>query len=153
MFKLKLKFICLFIFVFSLGSLSAKSEQLVEQDTVGGFSSTTVMHQSIQHFFNSSDALLSDKEGWATNGLSAKQSSFNRYAKMSYVGASLIVGGLLVKPSDHRFQSLRNDFAPHFKNGYDDYIQYLPIATMFGMKALGVKGRSSWGRMLVSDAF
>ena len=78
---------------------------------------------------------------------------FDSYFNKSYVGFSLIIGGLLVKPLDHKFQVLRNDFVPHFKCGYDDYTQYLPIAATLGLKALGVKGRSSWGRMLVSDVF
>ena len=33
------------------------------------------------------------------------------------------------------------------------YLQYLPAAAMLGMKIGGVEGRSSWGRMLASDAF
>ena len=48
---------------------------------------------------------------------------------------------------------LRNTVAPGFNHNYDDYTQYAPAALMVGMKACGYKGRSSWGRMLVSDAF
>lgn len=36
---------------------------------------------------------------------------------------------------------------------YDDYIQYSPAVVMAGLKACGYESRSSWGRMLVSDAF
>ena len=32
-------------------------------------------------------------------------------------------------------------------------MQYAPAAVMLGMKVAGVQSRSSWGRMLVSDAF
>ena len=58
-----------------------------------------------------------------------------------------------MKPFDDDFRELRNDHARSFDYHYDDYVQYLPMATMFGMKAFGVRSRSSWGRMLVSDAF
>lgn len=69
------------------------------------------------------------------------------------VGAPLIVGGLLVKGGDKRFRELRNTYVPNFHNSYDNYLQYLPAVAMVGMKIGGVKSRSSWGRMLVSDAF
>lgn len=58
-----------------------------------------------------------------------------------------------MKPFDDDFRELRNDHARSFDYHYDDYVQYLPMATMFGIKAFGVRSRSSWGRMLVSDAF
>ena len=48
---------------------------------------------------------------------------------------------------------LRNTVAPDFRHHYDDYTQYAPAAVMLGLKVCGYNGRSSWGRMLVSDAF
>lgn len=72
---------------------------------------------------------------------------------MTYIGVPLIAGGLLVKNKDKHFRSLRNEYLPVFRKRYDDYLQYLPAAVMLGMKAGGVEGRSSWGRMLASDAF
>lgn len=48
---------------------------------------------------------------------------------------------------------LRNTTIPNFRYHYDDYLQYAPAAVMVGMKACGYESRSSWGRMLVSDAF
>lgn len=48
---------------------------------------------------------------------------------------------------------LRNTAIPDFRYHYDDYLQYAPAAVMVGMKTCGYEGRSSWGRMLVSDAF
>lgn len=69
------------------------------------------------------------------------------------VGTPLVIGGLLVKGGDKRFRELRNTYIPNFHNSYDDYLQYLPAVAMVGMKIGGVKSRSSWGRMLVSDAF
>lgn len=49
--------------------------------------------------------------------------------------------------------TLRNTVMPEFRHHYDDYTQYAPAALMLGLKVSGYQGRSSWGRMLVSDAF
>lgn len=72
---------------------------------------------------------------------------------MTYIGVPLVVGGLIVKSEDDHFRSLRNDYLPRFNRHADDYLQYAPAAIMLGMKAAGVQSRSSWSRMLVSDAF
>lgn len=77
----------------------------------------------------------------------------SRAYQMTYIGVPLVVGGLIVKSEDGRFRQLRNDYIPAFRFRYDDYIQYLPAAVMLGLKVGGVEGRSSWGRMLTSDAF
>lgn len=77
----------------------------------------------------------------------------SRFYRMTYVGLPLLVGGAIVKSEDDRFRSLRNHYLPVFRHHYDDYLQYSPAAAMLVLKAAGVKGRSSWGRMLSSDAF
>lgn len=73
--------------------------------------------------------------------------------QMTYIGVPLIVGGLIVKSEDDHFRNLRNDYLPRFNRHVDDYMQYVPAAVMFGMKAAGVQSRSSWRRMIASDAF
>ncbi len=77
----------------------------------------------------------------------------SRAFRMTYVCLPLVAGGLLIKSEDDHFRHLRNDYLPHFNRHADDYLQYLPAAVMLGMKLGGVEGRSSWGRMLASDAF
>lgn len=77
----------------------------------------------------------------------------SRIVEKGLVPVSLIATGFIVKGEDTHFRSLRNDYVPSYKHPYDNYTQFLPAAVMLGMKACGVKGRSSWGRMLVSDAF
>lgn len=59
----------------------------------------------------------------------------------------------VVSAYDKDFRCLRDSYAPQFRYHYDDYLQYAPAAILVGMKACGVESRSSWGRMLVSDAF
>lgn len=79
--------------------------------------------------------------------------SSSRAFQMTYIGVPLVAGGLIVKGEDNHFRNLRNDYLPQFNRHADDYLQFAPAAVMLCMKAAGVKGRSSWGRMIVSDAF
>lgn len=81
-----------------------------------------------------------------------KWSSTNLY-QMTCVGVPLVVGGLIVKGEDSHFRGLRNDYLPQFNNHADDYLQFAPAVVMLGLKTAGAEGRSSWGRMLASDAF
>lgn len=54
---------------------------------------------------------------------------------------------------DTDIRAIRSIAIPDFQWHYDDYLQYSPAAVMVGLKAFGYESRSSWGRMLVSDAF
>lgn len=71
---------------------------------------------------------------------------------VSFTGVPLIVGGLIVKGEDSHFRNLRNDYLPFYHRPFENYMQYAPAAVMLGMKAFGVESRSSWSRMLTSDA-
>lgn len=73
--------------------------------------------------------------------------------RIAGVGAGLLVGSAMVSNTNIRFRELHDQVIPNFHNRYDDWLQYAPAAVMVGLKAAGVRGRSSWGRMLVSDAF
>lgn len=77
----------------------------------------------------------------------------SRSFQITCIGGGLVLGSLILQDEDVHIRSLRNDYLPYFKNTYDNYTQYLPAAALIAMKAAGVKSRSSWGRMLVSDAF
>lgn len=76
-----------------------------------------------------------------------------RLFRATYLGVPLIAGGLIEKHQDSKFRRLRNDFMPYFHRNLDNYMQFVPAAVLVGLKAAGVPSRSSWGRMLVSDAF
>lgn len=78
----------------------------------------------------------------------------SRAYQITHASVPLIAGGLLVQAiGRNEFRSLRVEYVPKFRYVYDDYLQYSPAVVMLGLKAFGVKSRSSWGRMLVSDAF
>ena len=92
------------------------------------------------------------------NGLDpAKSYSYNTsrrdFYKMLYAGVPLVGAGIALSSSNENFKSFRNEYARQYHTRYDDYLQYSPALVMLGMKACGVEGRSSWRRMLVSDAF
>ncbi len=76
-----------------------------------------------------------------------------RLFRMTYLGVPLIAGGLIEKHQDTKFRRLRNDFMPLFHRNLDNYMQFAPGAVMLGLKLCGVPSRSSWGRMVASDAF
>ena len=54
---------------------------------------------------------------------------------------------------DSDISDIREAIVPDFHYTYDDWLQYGPAALMVGLKVSGYESRSSWGRMLVSDAF
>jgi hypothetical protein len=58
-----------------------------------------------------------------------------------------------VQNIDTDIWKIRNNALPGFNYSYDEYLQYVPAGVMMGLKATGYQGRSSWGRMVVSDAF
>lgn len=72
--------------------------------------------------------------------------------QITHVGVPLIVIGGLTYKKDQNFYNMRNTYVPRFRFSYDDYLQYSPGIIMLGLKSFGVEGRSSWGRMLTSDA-
>ena len=73
--------------------------------------------------------------------------------RIAGIGVPLIAEGLLVKGEDKGIRQLRNHYASDFHSSFDNYLRYLPAAVLLGMKVGGVESRSSWGRMLTSDAF
>lgn len=73
--------------------------------------------------------------------------------QIAHIGVPLLVIGGLTYRKDDAFRNMRNSYIPRFRSHYDDYLQYSPGIIMLGLKSFGVEGRSSWGRMLTSDAF
>ncbi len=76
-----------------------------------------------------------------------------QWYQITSAAVPLAITGLAVIPGKTHFTDLRNDYVPDFRYKYDDYLQYAPAVVMLGLKACGYQSRSSWGRMLTSDAF
>lgn len=68
------------------------------------------------------------------------------------VGAGLVGAGVMLTAADMQTRQLRLDYLPSFRNHYDDYTQFAPAAAAVVMKSLGLESRSSWERLIVSDA-
>lgn len=79
--------------------------------------------------------------------------SDNKVFKMLHIPVPLFAISALTYSQGSKFRTMRNSYAPNFHYRYDDFLQYAPLAAVIGMKLGGVESRSSWGRMLASDAF
>lgn len=73
-------------------------------------------------------------------------------SRLTQVGFGLMGAGLVLMTADIQTYSLRGDYLPNFDYRYDDYLQFAPLALTYGLKLCGVESRSSWERMMVSDA-
>lgn len=72
--------------------------------------------------------------------------------KVLHVGVPIAAVGLVLRPVDSEFRNLHDNYVYGAHTHVDDYLQYAPVGLMLGLKAAGVESRSSWGRMLASDA-
>lgn len=64
---------------------------------------------------------------------------------------ALRYGGL--ESANQYIYNLRNTHIPSFAYRYDDFLPYLPLTIMFGLKIAGIKSRSNWTQMLVATVF
>ena len=71
--------------------------------------------------------------------------------KTAITGVPFILGGMFCRDLDARYRSIRNDNIPTFKQWYDNYTQWVPLAAMLGMKIGGIKSQSKWNRMITAD--
>lgn len=58
----------------------------------------------------------------------------------------------LIESADQYIYYLRNEYLPGFAYRYDDYLPYLPVVVMLGLKLSGVKSRNNWRQMLFATA-
>lgn len=77
----------------------------------------------------------------------------HRLVKISNNTVPLFAIGLFFYERDKGIRTFRNSYIPSFRSHYDDFLQYVPISTVFSLKFFGVKGRSSWKEWLVSNGF
>lgn len=67
---------------------------------------------------------------------------------------SLIATGFIINDTKNdKFRWFKKYYIPDFSCHIDDYLQFSPAVAMLGLKFAGVESRSSWGRMITSDAF
>ena len=75
--------------------------------------------------------------------------------RVAHVGVPVIIGGLAIYGTNSNLKdaAAAGSYARHYDTQYEDYLQYAPGIALLALKIGGVEGRSSWGRMIVSDAF
>lgn len=59
----------------------------------------------------------------------------------------------VLESANQYIYNLRNTHIPSFAYRYDDFLPYLPLTIMFGLKIAGIKSRSNWTQMLVATVF
>lgn len=94
---------------------------------------------------------VEDNQFYKTTKLDKFSSS--KFFDIAGFGIPIVIAGLSAKHEDNRFSTYTKDYPRTFENHFDDYVQYVPLAAKYIMKASGVKGRTSWGRMVTSDLF
>lgn len=88
------------------------------------------------------DTSLQSHNFWQRQGL-----------RISVVPAGLLAASGLTWGQREEVRKLRNRYIPNFRHHFDDYLQYVPALSVFGLNAAGVKGKHSVPRALVSYAF
>lgn len=67
--------------------------------------------------------------------------------------ATLIVAGTAMYGNPgKKFQNLRDNYTAGFSTGFDEYLQYAPVAMLYGMKISGIEGKSDWARLITTNA-
>lgn len=74
----------------------------------------------------------------------------NEWVKKSIAPSILFAASAVTWSQRENIRDYRNRYLPNFKVPYDDYLQYAPAATVFGLKLAGVKGRNNIGRTAIS---
>jgi membrane-associated phospholipid phosphatase len=74
-------------------------------------------------------------------------------ADNSIVPLILIAGSISSWHFREDFRHLRNQYAPSFRNRFDDYLQYTPAFTVLSLKLTSIKGTYSTKRTIASYVF
>jgi len=72
--------------------------------------------------------------------------------QMSIVPVVLFTSAGLTWGEKEHIREVRNRYIPNYEFGFDDYLQYVPGVTTYGLKFAGVKGRNNLKRSAISHA-
>ena len=75
--------------------------------------------------------------------------------RITHAGIPVIVGGMAIYGANTNLKdaAAAGSHAQRYDTQYEDYLQYAPGVALLALKIGGMEGRSSWSRMIVSDAF
>lgn len=83
----------------------------------------------------------------------SKYGAYHPQNEMELTSVPLISFGFLAKGQKKNFRAARNNFIPSYKNRMDDFIQFAPLLTTYGLNLAGYEGRSSFKRLFWSSGF
>lgn len=149
------KLLLLFVTIIATISTTAYSQQQLPPAAVDSTSYTAINTPGCDTIYIPQEAIEQLGDTPTIFVLSKGEEFYrNKYVQMTYVGVPLVITGVLSQQYvANKFYDLRNAYAPTYHCPVDDYLQYAPGVAAIIMKACGVQSRSSWGRMIVSDAF
>ena len=84
----------------------------------------------------------------SVHNLNFKYADRQRGFKPYIAPTVLIAGGTALHFSDAKYQFndwVRNNF--HYQGSLDDYLRYAPLATVYGLNAVGIKGKNNFGNL------
>ena len=97
-------------------------------------------------------ACLASVEVIAQDSIANSRIQNQEFYKGLIIPAALVGTGLLIKSDnqglDIAIRNRRNESIPDFKKHADDYLQYFPIAAVYGLNAFGIKGKNNVGNSM-----
>ncbi|MBQ0114888.1 MAG: phosphatase PAP2 family protein [Bacteroidales bacterium] len=82
----------------------------------------------------------------------SKYGFYTPVRELSFAGVPFVTGGFVAKANNEDFRKARTDLEPDYHHTIDNMTQFAPVVATWGLKALGVEGRSGWARLAVSNA-
>ncbi|MDM1353842.1 phosphatase PAP2 family protein [Myroides marinus] len=111
-------------------------------------------NQSFSQFYNKNnlqESIQLDTNFSFTPENAKRKSFFEKDAvQIALVPTLFLTASALTWNSKEDIREQRNRYVPSFQYKYDDILQYAPAATVFGLKAAGVKGRNDIKRTTIS---
>jgi len=77
----------------------------------------------------------------------------NHFSKVAIPSLVLFSASAASWKNREDIRKFRNRYIPNFRNRFDDYLQYVPALSVYGLNAAGVKGKHSVQRSTVSYLF
>lgn len=73
-----------------------------------------------------------------------------QWIRITAVPAVFFAAGALSWSAREKYRDTRNRYVSNFHNSFDDYLQHVPAISVYGLNALGIKGKHSVGRATMS---
>ncbi len=96
--------------------------------------------------------LMVEFNALSQDSISQRSIPKRRFYKELIAPVALIGAGLSIKSTNHGLNTTirgrRNESLPNFHTHLDDYLQYVPIATVYALNAAGIKGKNNFGNSM-----